>query len=85
MKGLSIFIGGVAVGTAIGLLLAPERGSENRAKLKEYLRRKGLLPANEIDILIEEVQSDPTAHFDKAVRPRVKASEKETLTEKEEK
>ena len=69
MKGLAIFLGGVAVGAVAGLLLAPEKGDDARARLKDCLRRRGLLPYSEIDLLIEEISSDPEAGFEPAYRP----------------
>ena len=41
MKGLSIFaaiLGGMAIGAACGILFAPEKGDETRAKIAEAIR-----------------------------------------------
>ena len=45
MKALSFlaaFIGGAAVGAAIGILFAPEKGTETRDKIAEALRKRGI-------------------------------------------
>ena len=76
MKGLSIFLGGLATGVVAGLLLAPEKGSVTRERVRECLRRKGILPSNEIDLIIEELTSDPEASFDEAQRPAENTDEK---------
>lgn len=47
MKPFYIFLGGAAVGAIAALLLAPETGVETRERLKEYLKRKGLLPTED--------------------------------------
>lgn len=47
MKPFYIFLGGAAVGAIAALLLAPETGAETRERLKEYLKRKGLLPSED--------------------------------------
>lgn len=69
MKGLSLFLGGVIGGAVAALLLAPEKGSVTRSRLKECLQKKGVLPVNEIDLLIEEIHTDPEAGFEEARRP----------------
>ena len=61
MKGLTIFLTGLAAGATLGLLLAPEKGSVSRERLRRCLRQRGLLPVNEIDILVEEIQNNPGA------------------------
>ena len=41
MKNLDVILaalGGALVGTAVGLLFAPNKGCETRAKIKEYLK-----------------------------------------------
>ena len=44
MKALHAFIGGAAAGALIALLLAPESGDETRARIKAFLKSKGLWP-----------------------------------------
>lgn len=59
MKGLALFLSGLAVGAVAGILLAPEKGSVTRARLKEALRRRGMLGTDEeIDLLIAELQAE---------------------------
>lgn len=53
---LYAFVGGAIAGAAAALLLAPEKGTDLRARIKEVLRRKGLI-ANQADIdeLVEQL------------------------------
>lgn len=70
MKGLTIFLGGLAVGAIAGLLLAPEKGEDTRDRIKALLKKRGIIPSNEIDILIEELSSDVAGQgFGEAKRP----------------
>ena len=68
MKGLATFLGGLAVGTLVGILIAPDKGTATRDRIKDCLRKRGILPSDEIDILIEEITSNPEARFDEATR-----------------
>lgn len=59
MKGLSIFaafLGGAAVGAALGILFAPEKGTDTRSKIAEALRKKGIkLSRTDMDDLVDEI------------------------------
>ena len=62
MKGLNVlaaFLGGAAVGAAIGILFAPDKGEETRHKIAEILRKKGIkLNRSEMDDLVEEITTE---------------------------
>ena len=61
MKALNIlyaFLGGAIVGCSAALLLAPEKGSEVRAKICSLLRKKGIKISDaEVDALVAELAS----------------------------
>ena len=62
MKGLNVlaaFLGGAAVGAALGILFAPEKGEDTRSKIAEVLRKKGIrLNRNEMDDLVDEIAAE---------------------------
>ena len=62
MKALSFlaaFIGGPAVGAAVGILFAPEKGTETRDKIAEALRKRGIkLNRKEMDSLVDEIADE---------------------------
>ena len=62
MKALSFlaaFIGGAAVGEAVGILFAPEKGTETRDKIAEALRKRGIkLNRKEMDSLVDEIADE---------------------------
>ena len=62
MKGLSIlaaFLGGAALGATLGILFAPEKGEDTRAKIAEILRKKGIrLNRSEMDDLVDEIAAE---------------------------
>lgn len=62
MKGLNIlaaFLGGAAVGAAMGVLFAPEKGEDTRKKIAEILRKKGLrLNRDEMENLVDEIAAE---------------------------
>lgn len=59
MKGLNVlaaFIGGAAIGAAIGILFAPEKGEDTRQKITDILREKGIkLNRSEMDELVDKI------------------------------
>ena len=73
MKGLSIlvsFLGGAAVGAAVGLLLAPEKGADTRKKLldqgtkiadrvNETLKRNGIkLSREDMEGMVDDIEEE---------------------------
>lgn len=62
MKALNVlaaFLGGAAVGAAIGILFAPEKGEDTRNRIAEALRKKGIrLNRREMDELVDEIASE---------------------------
>ena len=62
MKGLNIlaaFIGGAAIGAALGILFAPEKGEDTRQKIQDILREKGIkLNRSEMDDLVDKIAAE---------------------------
>lgn len=55
------FLGGAAVGAAIGILFAPEK-EDTRQKIAEILRKKGIrLNRNEMENLVDEITAKSKA------------------------
>lgn len=53
------FLSGVIIGSAAGLLLAPEKGSDLRERIAEALRKRGIrLDRKEMDALVEDITEE---------------------------
>ncbi len=56
---LYAFLGGAVVGAATAILFAPEKGEDTRLRIKEILRKKGILCSDsEIDLLVEQLTTE---------------------------
>lgn len=56
---ISAVIGGAIAGATIGLLLAPEKGTETRSKIVNLLKSKGIcLKKSKMDQLVEEIEEN---------------------------
>ena len=52
------FVGGAVAGAAIGLLFAPEKGEDQRAKIKAALEKRGVkLDKESFDKLVDEIKN----------------------------
>lgn len=52
------FIGGAVAGAAIGFLFAPEKGEDQRAKIKAALEKRGVkLDKESFDKLVDEIKN----------------------------
>lgn len=53
---LYAFLGGALVGAGAAILFAPEKGEDLRRRIKDLLRKKGIIcTESEIDALVEQL------------------------------
>ena len=60
MKGDSLFalIAGAAAGLTLGLLFAPEKGSDLRSRIKEMLKKNGIdFSDDEVEQLVKQISA----------------------------
>ncbi len=58
MSGFLKFLAGVVVGGVTVALLTPTSGDELRARIKETLRRKGLIADEKLDEVVEMIAAE---------------------------
>ncbi len=58
MNGFAKFLAGVIVGGAAVALLTPTSGEDLRARIKEILKRKGLLADQKLEDVVEMIATD---------------------------
>lgn len=59
MNWLYAFLGGAIVGAGAAILFAPEKGEDLRARIKDLLRKKGIICSDsEIDALVEQLTTE---------------------------
>lgn len=59
MNWIYAFLGGAIVGAGAAILFAPEKGEDLRTRIKDLLRKKGIICSDsEIDALVEQLTTE---------------------------
>lgn len=58
MKGFAAFLLGAAVGAVAVALLTPTTGQELRERIRIILQKRGIVPVDSIDELVEMIASE---------------------------
>ena len=58
MKGLGTFLLGAIAGAALAALYTPVTGEELRARIRVMLQKRGILPTDEVDELVEMIAAE---------------------------
>ncbi len=58
MRGFATFVAGALTGAALAVLFTPEKGEDMRARIKLLLRKKGIIPSDNVDDFVEMLAAE---------------------------